>query len=109
MAGEHTGVEHICSTLREKNNPSLLGQVCCGRGRFPVWVVGILPVLRFMFDAPLFPQNRPLAFAPFFLLHRLFFYLVEALEAYQILYPLAGGRELLMRHARVIARLAHFL
>ena len=54
-------------------------------------------------------KNRSLAFAPFFLLHRLFFYLVEALEAYQILYPLAGGRELLMRHARVIARLAHFL
>ena len=48
MAGEHTGGELICSTLREKNNPSLPGQVCCGRGRFPVWVVGILPVLRFM-------------------------------------------------------------
>ena len=54
-------------------------------------------------------KNRPLAFAPFFLLHRLFLDLVEALEADQILYPLAGGHELLMRHARVIARLAHFL
>ncbi len=56
-----------------------------------------------------FLKNRSLAFTPFFLLHRLFLNLIEALETDQILYILAGGHELLMRHARVIARFVHFL
>ena len=57
---ENTGGEHIRSTLRERSNPSLLGQVCCGRGRLPVWAVGILSVLRFIVRcSPFFSKTGP--------------------------------------------------